>query len=293
MNIVATGLLEPDRLAPSTLEAIRLAQEEAIRMQTREVYPEHLLLGTIAQGENKAAKMMCRCGLDMPVIRVRASQVFGSQYVEPGDGDLPLSKESLECIAWATSLADRYKHYSLVLPEHLVLGVLQHPRMKPFLTPFSSSVELLQGYLTDVQVMHKGVPPSLTSWAKRCPSCKKEALPGWKHCAYCGASLARNCQKCGAAQPEIEDAQYCFECGNPLENEMQPEINSVVEGMDEPETGVTFSIGLQVRIREGAFTEYIGTITAIDMEHHKLTVLISFFGRETPVAVDFRQVEKI
>jgi ATP-dependent Clp protease ATP-binding subunit ClpA len=239
MNIVTTGLQEPERLAPSTLEAIRLAQEEAVRMQAQAVYPEHLLLGTIAQGESKAAQMMCRCGLDMPAIRVRASEVFGSQYVEAGNGGLPTSEESLECIAWAISLVDRYNQYSLVLPEHLVLEVLRHPRMKQFLTPFSSSVELLQSYLTreiwtsliqnaeesllsmesldqDVQGMDKEASPPHTLRVKRCPSCKKEALPGWKHCAYCGASLTLICPTCGAAQPEVEDARFCFECGSLL-----------------------------------------------------------------------------
>ena len=107
MNIVTTGLQEPDRLAPATHEAIRLAQEEAVRMRTQAVYPEHLLLGVIAQGENKAVKMMCRCGMDMPAIRVRATEVFGSQYVGTDSTNLPLSKESLECIEWAISLLAR------------------------------------------------------------------------------------------------------------------------------------------------------------------------------------------
>src|SRR5215467_2433567 len=198
MNIVTTGLLEPDRLAPSTHEAIRLAQEEAVRMQAQAVYPEHLLLGVIAQGENKAAKMMCRCGMDMPAIRVRANEVFGAQYTGTESSDLPLSKESLECIEWAIRVVSPVDAV-LVLPEHLVLGVLRHPRMLYFLAPFSSSVELIQGYLTkeywEALLPYIKDPPAparveehqdvVNLSSRRCPACKKEVLPGWKHCAYC------------------------------------------------------------------------------------------------------------
>jgi len=295
MNIVTTGLLEPDRLAPSTHEAIRLAQEEAVRMQAQAVYPEHLLLGVIAQGENKAAKMMCRCGMDMPAIRVRANEVFGAQYTGTESSDLPLSKESLECIEWAIRVVSPVDAV-LVLPEHLVLGVLRHPHMRYFLAPFSSSVELLQGYLTRemrTAVIQNSEDTLSTPAEKRCPACKKEALPGWKHCAYCGASLARTCPNCGAPLPGVEDARFCFECGNPLENEVQPDFKPVVEKTNAPERGVRFSKGQQVRVLDGPFTEYIGTVVDIDTERNKVTVLISFFGRETPVVLNFPQVEKI
>jgi Double zinc ribbon/Clp amino terminal domain, pathogenicity island component/KOW motif len=308
MNIVTTGLQEPDRLAPSTHEAIRLAQEEAVRMQARAVYPEHLLLGVIAQGENRAAKMMCRCGMDMQAIRVRASEVFGSQYVGTDNTDLPLSQESLQCIEWATKLVMRHVWAALVLPEHVVLFVLRHPHMRYFLAPFSSSVELIHGYLTKEMRTpllrniedplptpaymggHQGVV-NLSS--ERCPACKKEALPGWKHCAYCGASLARTCPNCGAAQPEVEDAQYCFECGSPLEQKFKPVPGRAIEKREKLETKTGFTKGQRVRVLDGPFTEYIGTVVDIDTERSKVTVLVSFFGRETPVVLDFLQVEKI
>ena len=207
MNIVTSGIQEPDRLAPSTLEAMRLAQEEAIRMQAQAIYPEHLLLGVIAQGENKAARMLCRCGMDMQAIRVQATGVFGSQYAGTDSNDLSMSGEALECIEWAVLQS------AWVLPEHLVLSVLHHPRMHRFLSPFSASLDILQGYLT------KEINPSTTSTlpTRLCPSCRKEALPHWKHCAYCGASLVCTCSSCGSPYPDIEGAQFCFECGSSLE----------------------------------------------------------------------------
>ena len=65
-------------------------------------------------------------------------------------------------------------------------------------------------------------------------------------------------------------------------------------GSREPEkAGFDFSSKARARLVEGAFTEYIGTVSESDAEQQKGTVLISFFGRPTPVVLDFLQVEKI
>ena len=65
-------------------------------------------------------------------------------------------------------------------------------------------------------------------------------------------------------------------------------------GNQEPEKAKSyFPKGQGVRIVEGAFTEYRGTVGESDREQQKVTVLISFFGRPTPVVLDFLQVEKI
>jgi hypothetical protein len=65
-------------------------------------------------------------------------------------------------------------------------------------------------------------------------------------------------------------------------------------GNQEPEKArFHFPKGQSVHIVEGAFTEYIGTVSESDVEQQKVTVLISFFGRPTPVVLDFLQVEKI
>ena len=110
MATVANEMQEPepnDWLAPETREALHLAQQEAQRMQATEVFPEHLLSGIIAQGNDKATRL--------------------------------------------------------------------------------------------------------------CPSCKKETRANWKHCAYCGASLAKHCPHCGSPYPQVEGARFCFECGKPLQ----------------------------------------------------------------------------
>jgi len=48
-----------------------------------------------------------------------------------------------------------------------------------------------------------------------------------------------------------------------------------------------------VRIIDGPFAEFIGVVDEINQERGKVRVLVSFFGRETPVELDFLQVEKL
>lgn len=60
-----------------------------------------------------------------------------------------------------------------------------------------------------------------------------------------------------------------------------------------PQVRATFKPGQKVRIIEGPFADFIGVVDEIDEERTKVRVLVSFFGRETPVELDFLQVEKV
>ncbi len=60
-----------------------------------------------------------------------------------------------------------------------------------------------------------------------------------------------------------------------------------------PKPQVAYSIGQSVKVIDGPFTDFIGTVSEIAPERNKVTVLVSFFGRETPVTLDFLQVEKV
>jgi transcriptional antiterminator NusG len=59
-----------------------------------------------------------------------------------------------------------------------------------------------------------------------------------------------------------------------------------------PTVRPTYKPGQKVRIVDGPFNEFVGTVDSIDMDRGKVRVLVSFFGRETPVELDFLQVEK-
>ena len=76
---------------------------------------------------------------------------------------------------------------------------------------------------------------------------------------------------------------------------LRPEkVSSIIKRMeaDAPRIKVTFKPGERVRIVDGPFNDFRGTVDEIDMEKAKVRVMVSFFGRETPVELDFLQVEK-
>lgn len=64
-------------------------------------------------------------------------------------------------------------------------------------------------------------------------------------------------------------------------------------GLKEPEFKVDLSVGEPVKIVDGPFKEFEGKISEVDKSHGKVKVLVNMFGRETPVELDFLQVEKI
>ena len=72
------------------------------------------------------------------------------------------------------------------------------------------------------------------------------------------------------------------------------EVAKIVKRMeaDAPRIKLAYSIGQKVRITDGPFNDFIGTVADIDMERAMVRVMVSFFGRETPVELDFLQVDK-
>jgi transcriptional antiterminator NusG len=73
------------------------------------------------------------------------------------------------------------------------------------------------------------------------------------------------------------------------------EVNSILRQMraEEPRVKVGFSLGQSVRIVDGPFIDFIGTVDEINLEKGRVKVMVSFFGRETPVELDFLQVERL
>lgn len=72
------------------------------------------------------------------------------------------------------------------------------------------------------------------------------------------------------------------------------QVKSILHRMEEeaPRLRTTFQVNERVRIVEGPFVDFIGMVQDIDEARAKLHVLVSFFGRETPVELDFLQIEK-
>jgi len=72
------------------------------------------------------------------------------------------------------------------------------------------------------------------------------------------------------------------------------EVAQILKRMEAeaPHIKVTFKMGERVRIVDGPFHDFRGTVSEIDMDRAKVRVMVNFFGRETPVELDFLQVEK-
>ncbi len=75
----------------------------------------------------------------------------------------------------------------------------------------------------------------------------------------------------------------------------QGEVDNILTMMEskanKPKPDISYGKGDQVKVTEGPFTNFVGTVEYVDHEKHKLSVMVSIFGRPTPVELDVLQVE--
>ena len=76
------------------------------------------------------------------------------------------------------------------------------------------------------------------------------------------------------------------------EKEVQAIMHQMREGVEKPKPKVLFEIGEPVRIKEGPFSDFHGSVEDVNYDKSKLRVSVTIFGRATPVELEFGQVEK-
>lgn len=76
------------------------------------------------------------------------------------------------------------------------------------------------------------------------------------------------------------------------EAEVQKIVSQMQEGTEKPRHKVEFMVGEYVRVKEGPFTDFNGTIEDVNYEKSKARVSVTIFGRATPVELEFSQIEK-
>lgn len=76
------------------------------------------------------------------------------------------------------------------------------------------------------------------------------------------------------------------------QKEMQNILDQIKAGVEKPKPKILFEIGEAVRVKEGPFSDFHGSVEEINYDKNKLRVSVLIFGRPTPIELDFDQVEK-
>lgn len=142
--------LHLERFTASTRQVLQSAQHQAAQMQAQEVYPEHLLLGVLAQDDDEVAEVLSRLEMNMQVLRAQVASIFGSSTSVSSEAHpvLPLTQEAHACLDWAMAFAEQ-RDTSLVPSAYVLLSAVRHQRVQPLLALLLSSAGIVLSSLVE------------------------------------------------------------------------------------------------------------------------------------------------
>lgn len=116
-----------------------------------------------------------------------------------------------------TILLDEIDDLLDVSQHVVVMATAQHTQALDHLLARLRSSNFLDRIVLDQDVRVRST--GSFSQSDVCSSCHHPVAPKWSHCVYCGASLEKICSRCGGRKPNVEGAQFCFECGQTLDTQ--------------------------------------------------------------------------
>lgn len=136
------GIEEFQPFAPETLAVLNRAAQQARAFEAGEVAPEHLLLASLAAGDEAIAEALDQLGMNMQVLRSQVHRIFQQQDVPQVEdvAPIPLSTDARDCMRWA-ALQAALHYQQTILPVHVLLSSLRSPRAQPLLALLFSERE--------------------------------------------------------------------------------------------------------------------------------------------------------
>ena len=113
-----------EKFTEESIKIIKLAQEEAKRLEFHCINPEHILLGIISESYGKGAKILCNLGLDLKTARILIEKIVGRGYISVPLDEISFSSEVQNIINRSIEITESM-NFNTVTSEHLLMALME------------------------------------------------------------------------------------------------------------------------------------------------------------------------